>query len=132
MVVIVSVLSDLCVSNSPIYMIQIKREISIMKIVRHPYVVRLYEACDVIFSDLGCFLSLFSFFLQVHAKACLTVFMTSLTGPIYHFLVKCYFQVLASRTKIYIILEFVTGGELFDKIVSISDNPVLCGLLPLL
>ncbi|KAL5125007.1 CBL-interacting serine/threonine-protein kinase 8 [Glycine soja] len=27
-------------------------------------------------------------------------------------------QVLASRTKIYIILEFITGGELFDKIVS--------------
>lgn len=47
---------------------QIKREISIMKLVRHPYVVRLYE-------------------------------------------------VLASRTKIYIILEFITGGELFDKIV---------------
>ncbi|KAK7372923.1 hypothetical protein VNO80_06313 [Phaseolus coccineus] len=48
---------------------QIKMEISIMKLVRHPYVVRLYE-------------------------------------------------VLASRTKIYIILEFITGGELFDKIVS--------------
>lgn len=47
---------------------QIKREISIMKLVRHPNVVRLYE-------------------------------------------------VLASRTKIYIILEFITGGELFDKIV---------------
>ncbi|XP_042494598.1 CBL-interacting serine/threonine-protein kinase 8-like isoform X2 [Macadamia integrifolia] len=47
---------------------QIKREISIMKLVRHPYVVRLRE-------------------------------------------------VLASRTKIYIILEFITGGELFDKIV---------------
>ncbi|GAB2216134.1 hypothetical protein Droror1_Dr00023902 [Drosera rotundifolia] len=47
---------------------QIKREISIMKIVRHPYIVRLHE-------------------------------------------------VLSSRTKIYIILEFVTGGELFDKIV---------------
>ncbi|KAL4179939.1 hypothetical protein AMTRI_Chr13g89710 [Amborella trichopoda] len=46
---------------------QIKREISIMKLVRHPYVVRLHE-------------------------------------------------VLASRTKIYIILEFITGGELFDKI----------------
>ncbi|KAH1245107.1 CBL-interacting serine/threonine-protein kinase 8 [Glycine soja] len=41
---------------------QIKREISIMKLVRHPYV-------------------------------------------------------LASRTKIYIILEFITGGELFDKII---------------
>ncbi|XP_061951623.1 CBL-interacting serine/threonine-protein kinase 24-like [Populus nigra] len=47
---------------------QIKREISIMKLVRHPYIVMLHE-------------------------------------------------VLASRTKIYIILEFVTGGELFDKIV---------------
>ncbi|KAF5749614.1 putative CBL-interacting serine/threonine-protein kinase [Tripterygium wilfordii] len=47
---------------------QIKREISIMKIVRHPNIVMLHE-------------------------------------------------VLASRTKIYIILEFVTGGELFDKIV---------------
>lgn len=47
---------------------QIKREISIMKIVRHPNIVRLHE-------------------------------------------------VLASKTKIYIILEFITGGELFDKIV---------------
>lgn len=47
---------------------QIKREISIMKIVRHPCIVRLHE-------------------------------------------------VLASQTKIYIVLEFVTGGELFDKIV---------------
>ncbi|XVF88363.1 hypothetical protein PTKIN_Ptkin19aG0044800 [Pterospermum kingtungense] len=53
---------------------QIKREISIMKIVRHPNIVRLHE-------------------------------------------------VLASRTKIYIILEFVSGGELFDKIVH-------CGRLP--
>lgn len=47
---------------------QIKREISIMKLVRHPNVVRLHE-------------------------------------------------VLASRAKIYIVLEFITGGELFDKIV---------------
>ncbi|KAK4778589.1 hypothetical protein SAY86_006117 [Trapa natans] len=47
---------------------QIKREILIMKLVRHPCVVRLHE-------------------------------------------------VLATRTKIYIILEFITGGELFDKIV---------------
>uniref|UniRef100_A0A0E0LDB9 non-specific serine/threonine protein kinase n=1 Tax=Oryza punctata TaxID=4537 RepID=A0A0E0LDB9_ORYPU len=46
---------------------QIKREISIMKIVRHPNIVRLNE-------------------------------------------------VLAGKTKIYIILELITGGELFDKI----------------
>nr|KYP41272.1 CBL-interacting serine/threonine-protein kinase 8 [Cajanus cajan] len=48
----------------PEHFLHIKREISIMKLVRHPYVV------------------------------------------------------LASRTKIYIILEFITGGELFDKIVN--------------
>lgn len=47
---------------------QIKREVSIMKMVRHPNVVRLHE-------------------------------------------------VLASRVKIYIVLEFVSGGELFDEIV---------------
>lgn len=55
---------------------QIKREICVMKLVRHPNIVRLHE-------------------------------------------------VLASRTKIYIILEFVTGGELFDKIVHqqrLSEN----------
>nr|KAJ0199944.1 hypothetical protein LSAT_V11C600328670 [Lactuca sativa] len=46
---------------------EIKREISIMKIVRHPNIVRLHE-------------------------------------------------VLSSHTKIYIILEFVIGGELFDRI----------------
>ena len=27
-------------------------------------------------------------------------------------------QVLASKTKIYMVLEYVNGGELFDKIVS--------------
>lgn len=48
---------------------QVKKEISIMKLVRHPNVVQLKE-------------------------------------------------VLASRTKIFIVLELVTGGELFDKIVS--------------
>lgn len=26
-------------------------------------------------------------------------------------------QVLASKTKIYMVLEYVTGGELFDRIV---------------
>nr|XP_010919143.1 CBL-interacting protein kinase 9 isoform X2 [Elaeis guineensis] len=46
----------------------IKREISTMKLIKHPNVVQLYE-------------------------------------------------VMASKTKIYIVLEFVNGGELFDKIV---------------
>lgn len=48
---------------------QIKKEISIMKMVKHDHVVKLYE-------------------------------------------------VLASRTKIFIVLELITGGELFDKIVA--------------
>ncbi|KAG1348184.1 Non-specific serine/threonine protein kinase [Cocos nucifera] len=46
---------------------QIKREISTMKLIKHPNVIRMYE-------------------------------------------------VMASKTKIYIVLELVTGGELFDKI----------------
>uniref|UniRef100_A0A7I4FJ99 Protein kinase domain-containing protein n=1 Tax=Physcomitrium patens TaxID=3218 RepID=A0A7I4FJ99_PHYPA len=46
---------------------QIKREISTMKLVKHPYIVQLLE-------------------------------------------------VMASKTKIYIVLEYVTGGGLFDKI----------------
>lgn len=29
------------------------------------------------------------------------------------------FEVMASKTKIYIVLELVSGGELFDKIVSV-------------
>lgn len=48
---------------------QIKREISTMKLIRHPNVIRMYE-------------------------------------------------VMASKTKIYIVMEFVTGGELFEKIAS--------------
>ncbi|XP_062188944.1 uncharacterized protein LOC133892274 [Phragmites australis] len=48
---------------------QIKREISTMKLIRHPNVIRMYE-------------------------------------------------VMASKTKIYIVIELVTGGELFDKIAS--------------
>ncbi|MCL7030707.1 hypothetical protein MKW94_030132, partial [Papaver nudicaule] len=46
----------------------IKREISTMKLIKHPNVVQLHE-------------------------------------------------VMASKTKIYLVLEFVNGGELFDKIV---------------
>jgi serine/threonine protein kinase len=54
------------------WLLQIKREVSIMKMMRHPNVVRLHE-------------------------------------------------VLASREKIYIVLEFVSGGELFVDIVSQSS-----------
>ncbi|KAG6489594.1 hypothetical protein ZIOFF_050869 [Zingiber officinale] len=55
---------------------QIKREISTMKLIRHPNVIRIYE---------------------VRHKSELAL-------------------VIASKTKIYLVLEFVDGGELFDKI----------------
>ena len=61
---------------------QIKREVSIMKMIRHPNVVRLHE-------------------------------------------------VLASQTKIYIFLEFVSGGELFDKIVRPPSCPFLVTFISL-
>ncbi|KAI7739608.1 hypothetical protein M8C21_022633, partial [Ambrosia artemisiifolia] len=48
---------------------EIKQEISTMKLIRHPNVIRMFE-------------------------------------------------VMASKTKIYMVLEFVTGGELFDKIAA--------------
>ncbi|KAL3604271.1 hypothetical protein D5086_005130 [Populus alba] len=47
---------------------QLKREISTMKLIKHPNVIKIFEA-------------------------------------------------MASKTKIYIVIEFVDGGELFDKIV---------------
>ncbi|XP_039813200.1 CBL-interacting protein kinase 8-like isoform X1 [Panicum virgatum] len=80
---------------------QIKREISIMKLVRHPNVVRLHEA-RLSFSS---YKPLFNFFPH---------HLSSLKYPCCSF---CYVQVLASRKKIFIILEFITGGELFDKII---------------
>jgi hypothetical protein len=37
---------------------------------------------------------------------------------------------MASRTKIYMVLEFVDGGELFDKIVRLSNS--VCHIVTLL
>lgn len=66
-----------------------------MKLVRHPCVVRLHE---VYYSEV----------MEFWSKSILCV-----SHAIHQNI-----QVIASRTKIYIILEFITGGELFDKIVS--------------
>jgi hypothetical protein len=38
--------------------------------------------------------------------------MSASNGGVY------FVKVMASKTKIYIVMELVTGGELFDKIVS--------------
>jgi len=39
-------------------------------------------------------------------------------------------QVLASKTKIYMVLEYATGGELFDRIVRTLCLPVFLELCP--
>ncbi|EYU37174.1 hypothetical protein ABFS82_12G053500 [Erythranthe guttata] len=66
--VAVKVVSKSKLNNNVNLMAHIKREISTMSWLRHPYIVKLFE-------------------------------------------------VLATRTKIYFVLEFVKGGELFAKVV---------------
>ncbi|KAD7477970.1 hypothetical protein E3N88_01106 [Mikania micrantha] len=58
-------------SSSNLFLFQITMEITTMKLIKHPNVVRLYE-------------------------------------------------VMGSKTKIYMVFEFVTGGDLFDKIVELG------------
>ncbi|XAR53916.1 Non-specific serine/threonine protein kinase [Bertholletia excelsa] len=67
---------------------QIKREISTMKLIKHPNVLKLFEIVG------------------------LTVRFNILPRAVIWVLV------MASRTKIYIVLEYVDGGELFDKIAN--------------
>ncbi|ONM39678.1 Protein kinase superfamily protein [Zea mays] len=68
----------MCNINHLLLFFQIKREISTMKLIKHPNVVQLHE-------------------------------------------------VMASRTKIYMVLEFVDGGELFDRIFSDPGMSILEG-----
>ena len=83
-----------------------------MKLVRHPYVVRLHEAgyltSEILNLDIDS-----TVILVIHE-----IYMFSLWYLMDPLTNNVLFQVLASRTKIYIILEYITGGELFDKIVS--------------
>lgn len=82
---------------------QIGREIATMKLIKHPNVVQLYEVNN---------LSLLSLILiNIPQNLCLDSCDRS-------WKLQMVLQVMASKTKIFIILEYVTGGELFDKIVS--------------
>lgn len=66
-----------------------------MKLIKHPNVIRMIE----VWSE-----SLYVTYVQSHI--CI----------LKDFII--FLQVMASKTKIYFVLELVTGGELFDKIVS--------------
>jgi serine/threonine protein kinase len=95
-----------------------------MKLVRHPNVVRLHEVIrahiiKTLFTSNCIGLELLDY-VWINSIL-LLLFQYGTTTDDLTF----YLQVLASRTKIYIILEFVTGGELFDKIVHqgrLSEN----------
>ncbi|CAI0397521.1 unnamed protein product [Linum tenue] len=74
---------------------QIKREISTMKQIRHPNVIRMHEL---------------SFSFHHSSKE-------NLSGS-WDFLwdLSLLLQVMVSKERIYIVMEFVAGGELFDKV----------------
>ena len=77
---------------------QIKREIGTLKLLKHPNVVTLHEV----------YIHTFAFACAHTRNGQIHSFPLSVSGV----------QVLASKSKIYMVLEYVTGGELFDVIVS--------------
>lgn len=85
---------------------QIKREISTMKFIRHPNVIRMFEV------SIWLFMNNIPIVLNLHCNLWIIWKCTNYWVSEYLSL-----QVMASKTKIYIVMEFVTGGELFDKIV---------------
>jgi serine/threonine protein kinase len=71
-----------------------------MKLIKHPNVIKIFEVRKFFFFEKRKSLSKFLWMrltLLCYLWICL--------------------QVMASKTKIYIVIEFVDGGELFDKIV---------------
>ncbi|XP_022633215.1 CBL-interacting serine/threonine-protein kinase 3 isoform X4 [Vigna radiata var. radiata] len=74
---------------------QIQREIATMKLIKHPNVVQLYEEQINFDSNVA------------DGKSDQLCYELNLLA-----------YVMGSKTKIYIILEFVTGGELFHKILN--------------
>ncbi|KAH0837341.1 hypothetical protein HID58_092420 [Brassica napus] len=80
------------------FSLQIKREIRTLKMLKHPNIVRLHEV-------ILCIISVILVLLYIWVKR---------VEDVYYF---GHLRVLASKTKINMVMELVTGGELFDKIV---------------
>lgn len=90
-----------------------------MKLIRHPNVIRMFEVSIALFMTNIPIVS-FAYLLlwQFDAVILICIFL-ELAGNSANYRANEYLplQVMASKTKIYIVMEFVTGGELFDKIV---------------
>lgn len=83
---------------------RLKREIAVMKVVRHPHVVNLIEARGGALVSVIC-----SLWLSLPlAGCCRCCERTSARAP----------QVLASKSSVFIVMEFVTGGDLLDYITA--------------
>ncbi|KAL6008840.1 CBL-interacting serine/threonine-protein kinase 1 [Asimina triloba] len=86
---------------------QLIREIGTLKLLKHPNVVRLYEALSSYKSMLGNYSCSHTYSVLQLLKKQTNPSPARGTWP-------C--EVIASKTKICMVLEYVTGGELFDKI----------------
>ena len=75
-----------------------------MKLVRHPNIVQLYEVILESSSDWSSLVHIVNIFWD-DIELCI--------------------QVMASKSKIYFVLEYVRGGELFKKIVSDQNFTLL-------
>ncbi|KAH0927064.1 hypothetical protein HID58_019320 [Brassica napus] len=93
------------------FSLQIKREIRTLKMLKHPNIVRLHEV-------ILCIISVILVLLYIWVKR---------VEDVYYF---GHLRVLASKTKINMVMELVTGGELFDKIICKGDPPIPRWLSP--
>ena len=95
---------------------QIKKEIAVMKMVKQRHVVNLLEVLTAARTPPIAAPARPLTHTRRHLHTSAMALLFSVGGK----LATWARQVLASRTKIFIVLELVTGGELFDRIVSAS------------
>ena len=72
---------------------RVRREISILQKIRHPHVIQLYEVGTALTS------------LSIHPS-------------IHPFSLLCVYQILQTHDQLLLIMEYASGGELFDYIVA--------------